>query len=261
MASITLWARDGEAGRQAVAWGESAPLETASEELTEACLLCAIASRRLKTWAAALPEPRSAPEIGMEVIVLAHRAARFAGRYSRRQAGYGRRSGRVVGALGYSVEVRDPAQGLSLRGTAADQLLSGAVVRKRLVQREQQAAGRQPPPLPPPAPRVALKARARASRRAVTSRRPWMQRKPRREPSRSQRHGCAGTPTRVVSRCCGTPAWGGADGCTSAIRPMARCPYRLGRMRAGGSAKPMMGRRHAATRWPRCARGSPAPVC
>ena len=41
----------------------------------------------------------------MEVILPAHIAARFAGLYSMRKAGYVLRSARVLGALGYSVEV------------------------------------------------------------------------------------------------------------------------------------------------------------
>ena len=36
MDSITLWARDGEAVRQAIELGEIAHMETASEELTDA---------------------------------------------------------------------------------------------------------------------------------------------------------------------------------------------------------------------------------
>lgn len=167
MDSIKLWARDGEAVRQAIELGEIAHMETASEELTDAFLLFAIESGLLKTWAEAFPDPRSAPEIGMEGILPAHLAARFAGLYSMRKAGYVLRSARVLGALGYSVEVIGPAHGLSLRGTSDDKLLSGAVVRKLLVQMEQQADVCQPTPLPPPEPSVAVKARERASRRAV----------------------------------------------------------------------------------------------
>lgn len=44
MDSITLWARDGEAVRQAIEWGEVVHIEMASEELTDALLLCGIAS-------------------------------------------------------------------------------------------------------------------------------------------------------------------------------------------------------------------------
>ena len=57
--------------------------------------------------------------------------------------------------------------GLSLRGTSDDKLFSGDVVRKLLVQMEQQADVCQLPPLPPAAPSVAVTGRERASRRAV----------------------------------------------------------------------------------------------
>jgi hypothetical protein len=103
----------------------------------------------------------------MEVILPAHLAARFAGLYSMRKAGYVLRSARVLGALGYSVEVINPAHGLSVRGTSDDKLFSGDVVRKLLVQMEQQADLSQPVLLPPPELRVAVKVRKRASRRAV----------------------------------------------------------------------------------------------
>jgi hypothetical protein len=63
-------------------------------------LLFAIESGRLKTWANAFPAPRRAPEMGMEVILPAHLAARLAGLYSMRKAGYVLRSARVLGALG-----------------------------------------------------------------------------------------------------------------------------------------------------------------
>jgi hypothetical protein len=42
MDSLRLWARDGEAVRQALELGEIAHIATASEELTEAFLLFAI---------------------------------------------------------------------------------------------------------------------------------------------------------------------------------------------------------------------------
>jgi len=103
----------------------------------------------------------------MEVILPAHIAARFAGLYSMRKAGYVLRSARVLGALGYSVEVVEPERGLSLRGTSDDKLFSGDVVRKLLVQMEQRADLSQPARRPPPEPSVAVKVRERASRRAV----------------------------------------------------------------------------------------------
>jgi len=167
MDSIKLWARKGEAVRQAIELGEIAHLETASEELTDEFLLFAIESGLLKSWAGSFPEPRCEPEIAMEVILPAHIAARFAGLYSMRKAGYVLRSARVLGALGYSVEVVEPERGLSLRGTSDDKLFSGDVVRKLLVQMEQQADLSQPTQWPPQEPSVAVKVRERASRRAV----------------------------------------------------------------------------------------------
>jgi hypothetical protein len=167
MESIKLWARKGEAVRQAIELGEIAHLETASEEFTDEFLLFAIDSGLLRTWATAFPDPRSAPEIGMEVSLPAHIAARFAGLYSMRKAGDVLRSARVLGALGSSVEVIEPQQGLSLRGTSDDKLLSGDVVRKLLVKMEAQADLSQPARMPLQEPSVAVKVRERASRRAV----------------------------------------------------------------------------------------------
>src|SRR5947199_9897079 len=111
MDSLRLWARDGEAVRQAIELGEIAHMETASEELTDEFLLFAIESGLLQTWAEAFPDPRREPEIGMEVILPAHMAARFAGLYSMRKAGYVLRSGRVLWGLGYSEGVMWRARG------------------------------------------------------------------------------------------------------------------------------------------------------
>ena len=167
MESITLWARNGEAVRQAIELGEIAHIETASEELTDEFLLFAIESGLLKNWAGSFPDPRCEPEIAMAVIVPAHIAARFAGLYSMRKAGYVLRSARVLGALGYSVEVVEPERGLSVRGTTDDKLFSGDVVRKLLVQMEQQVDLSQAVRPPPQERSVAVKVRERASRRAV----------------------------------------------------------------------------------------------
>jgi hypothetical protein len=49
----------------------------------------------LKSWAGSFPDPRCEPEIALEVILPAHSAARFAGLYSMRKAGYVLRSARV----------------------------------------------------------------------------------------------------------------------------------------------------------------------
>jgi hypothetical protein len=167
METIKLWARNGDAVRQAIELGELAHLETASAELTDEFLLFAIQSGLLTKWADAFPDPRSDPEIHMEVILASHLAARFAGLYSMRKAGYVLRSASLLGALGYSVEVLEPEQGLSLRGTSDDQLISGDVLRKLLVKLENPVDLNAPLRLPPCEPSLAVKVRQRASRRAV----------------------------------------------------------------------------------------------
>jgi hypothetical protein len=167
MEAIKLWARNGEAVRQAIELGELVHIETASEELTDEFLLFAIQSGLLAKWANAFPDPRCAPEIRMEVILASHIAARFAGLYSMRKSGYVLRSAAVLGALGYSVEVWEPAQGLSLRGTTDDKLLSGDVLRKLLGKLEKHVDLSVPLRLPSYEPNMAVKVRQRASRRAV----------------------------------------------------------------------------------------------
>jgi len=167
MDTIKLWARNGEAVRQAIELGALVHLDTASEELTDAFLLFAIESGLLTRWAESFPDPRQEPEIGMEVILASHLAARFAGLYSMRKSGYVLRSASVLGALGYSIEVLEPEQGLSLRGTSDDKLLSGDVLRKLLVKLENHVDPNAPLRLPPPEPSLSVKVRQRASRRAV----------------------------------------------------------------------------------------------
>jgi hypothetical protein len=167
METIKLWARNGDTVRQAIELGELVHLETASEELTDEFLLFAIQSGLLSKWAKAFPDPRQEPEISMEVILASHLAARFAGLYSMRKAGYVLRSATVLGALGYSVEVLEPAQGLSLRGTSDDKLISGDVLRKLLVKLETHGDPNTPLRLPPYEPSLSVKVRKRASRRAV----------------------------------------------------------------------------------------------
>jgi hypothetical protein len=167
MDTIKLWARNGDAVRQAIELGELVHLDTASEELTDEFLLFAIQSGLLSKWAAAFPDPRCEPEISMEVILASHVAARFAGLYSMRKSGYVLRSASVLGALGYSLEVLEPEQGLSLRGTMDDKLISGDVLRKLLVKLETHVTLDAPVRLPPVEPSQPVKIRQRASRRAV----------------------------------------------------------------------------------------------
>jgi hypothetical protein len=167
MDTIKLWARNGDAVRQAIELGELVHLDTASEELTDEFLLFAIESSLLTNWSESFPDPRQEPEIGMEVVLASHLAARFAGLYSMRKSGYMLRSASVLGALGYSVEVLEPEQGLSLRGTSDDKLISGDVLRKLLVKMEKQVDPESPLHLPAQEPNVLVKVRQRASRRAV----------------------------------------------------------------------------------------------
>jgi hypothetical protein len=167
MDTIKLWARNGDAVRQAIELGELVHLETSSEELTDAFLLFAIHSGLLSKWAAAFPDPRHEPEIDMEVVLASHLAARFAGLYSMRKSGYVLRSASVLGALGYSIEVLEPEQGLSWRGTSDDKLISGDVLRKLLVKLENQVDLKAPVRLPPVAPSQPVKVRQRPSRRAA----------------------------------------------------------------------------------------------
>src|SRR5262244_3049135 len=83
------------------------------------------------------------------------------------RSGYVLRSAAVLGALGYSVEVLEPEQGLSLRGTSDDKLISGDVLRKLLVKLENHVDLNAPLRLPPYEPSLAVKVRQRVSRRAV----------------------------------------------------------------------------------------------
>lgn len=139
MESIRLVARNGEAVRAALERGEVLHLDTASEEITDEFLLFAIKSELLDKWAAGFPDPRQWADITCKVILASEIAARFASIYSQRKTGYVLRSARVLGALGYSVEVLEEGAGLSGQGTGADQLYSGDVLRKLLGKAEKQA--------------------------------------------------------------------------------------------------------------------------
>ena len=138
MESIRLVARNGQAVRQALERGEVLHLDTASEEITDEFLLFAIQSGLLQQWASGFPDSRNWADITCEVILAAEMAARFASIYSQRKTGYVLRSARVLGALGYSVEVLEDGAGLSGQGTGEDQLYSGDVLRKLLGKAEKQ---------------------------------------------------------------------------------------------------------------------------
>lgn len=124
MDGVKLIARNEEAVRQALTNGRVQHLDTASEEITDEFLLFAIGSGLLEEWAKAFPDPRAWEEISFEVLLASQLTARFAAVYSQRKSGYVLRSARVLGALGYSVEVLEPGEGLSGRGTQDDKLYS-----------------------------------------------------------------------------------------------------------------------------------------
>jgi hypothetical protein len=65
MDTIELWARHGDAIREAIELGDLVHLDTACEELTNEFLLFAIESGLLSGWAQAFPDPRIEPEIGI----------------------------------------------------------------------------------------------------------------------------------------------------------------------------------------------------
>jgi len=65
------------------------------------------------------------------------------------------------------VEVLEPEQGVSLRGTSDDKLISGDVLRKLLVKLEHHVNLNEPLGVPPCEPSQSVKVRQRASRRAV----------------------------------------------------------------------------------------------
>jgi hypothetical protein len=167
MDSLKLIARDREEVRQALERGEVLHLDTASEEITDEFLLFALESGLLKQWAEAFPEPRAWAEISREVILASQLAARFACIYSQRQSGYVLRSARVLGALGYSVEVLEPEAGISGRGTKDDSALNGDVLRKLLGKLEEKATLSEADRAAAVDRGAEVKVRERASRRAV----------------------------------------------------------------------------------------------
>src|SRR6266581_2360183 len=136
MDTIELIGRNGEAVRHAIELGDIIHIDTASEDLTDEFVLFAINSGLLKGWAEGFPDPRQEAEIGMEVILAASVAARFAGLYALRKRGDVLQSARVLGALGYSVGGTAAGKGRSRRGTNDEQVVSGDGLRKLLVQME-----------------------------------------------------------------------------------------------------------------------------
>lgn len=167
MDRIKLIARNGEAVRESLERGDVLHLDTASEEITDEFLLFAIESGLLKQWAESFPDPRAWSEISCEVILATQLAGRFAAVYSQRKSGYVLRSARVLGALGYSLEVLEPEEGISGRGTADESAMSGDVLRKLLGKMERQAKVSQEDRVAATPGGAKVEPRKRASRRAV----------------------------------------------------------------------------------------------
>ena len=121
------------------------------------------------------------------------------------------------------MEVVKPECGLSLRGTADHNLFSGDVVRKLLVQMEQQAGLSQPVRRLPQEPSVAVKVREpRASRRAVKHTVDGAE-------AEAQAHQVATQLVGWYNQHVGVSMLkyarlGRGDGCTSSIRPTWRWP-------------------------------------
>jgi hypothetical protein len=167
MGSIRLVARNGDAVRRSLERGEVLHLDTASEEITDEFLLFAINSGLLKQWAETFPDPRAWSEISSEVIIASEVAARFASVYSQRKSSYVLRSARVLGALGYSIEVLEPGEGISGRGTREESLYSEDVLRKLLGKLEQEAEVSEQDRAAAVGGGAEVKVRERKSRRAV----------------------------------------------------------------------------------------------
>lgn len=167
MGSIELVARNGEIVRKAIELGEIAHIDTASEEITDEFLLFAINSGLLKQWVESFPDPRSQSEIKAEVIIVASLAARFAGMYSMRKTGYVLKSAVVLGALGYNINVIEPGEGISKRGTSDEQIMSGDVIRKILVQMEEKVEIKKEELKAGEGRRLQVRVRNRVSRREV----------------------------------------------------------------------------------------------
>jgi hypothetical protein len=139
MEQIDYVAENLEKVRQSLELGNVDHVDTASEEITDEFLLFAIESGLLNRWAESFPDPRKEPQIKMDVLLAGALAARFAKQYALRQSGYVLQSARVLGALGYSVKVTEPGEGVIWRGTSDNSPYSSDVWRKLIVKMEKVA--------------------------------------------------------------------------------------------------------------------------
>jgi hypothetical protein len=113
--------------------GEIVALETATEELTDFFVLYALESGLLDRLADTFPDPRhQQPEIPMRLLLAAGMAGHFAGLYALSQSPYALHSPRLLAELGVQVEVMQPGEGLSRKGTHQEVAFHADVLRKML---------------------------------------------------------------------------------------------------------------------------------
>ena len=146
-----------------------------------------------------------------------------------------------------------------MRGTADDKLFSGDVVRKILVQMEQQADLRPPVQRLPQEPSVAVNVRERASRRAVQQTMDAAE-------AEARAYQVAAQWVGWDNQHVGVSMWPYARLGRGRRRPILDTTHvevalRLGRTSVVGESKMMTGRVRAALSLPRCGRCSTALVC
>ncbi len=113
--------------------GEIVALESATEEMPDFFLLYALQSRLLDRLAETFPDPRhQQPEIPMRLLLAAGMAGHFAGLYSLSQSPYALHSPRLLAELGVQVQVLQPGEGLSRKGTNQQVAFHADVLRKML---------------------------------------------------------------------------------------------------------------------------------
>lgn len=113
--------------------GEIVALETATEEISDFFLLYAIESGLLDQLADTFPDPRrQQPEIPMRLLLAAGMAGHFAGLYALSQSPYALHSPRLLAELGVQVQVMQPGEGLSRKGTGQEVAFHADVLRKML---------------------------------------------------------------------------------------------------------------------------------
>ncbi len=182
------------------------------------------------------------------MIIATEVAARFASVYSQRKSSYVLRSARVLGALGYSIEVFEPGEGISGRGTTEESLYSEDVLRKLLGKLEQEAkisdedrAAAQPGG-------AEVKVRERKSRRAVKQENLDEQEAAVR--SHSVGWSCAlGITNQLGLGCSSMRGQARGAGFTFSTRRGLKWRWRVATMNAAGWCGMMMGSCIAVTNW------------